>query len=769
MTSSDFGYKFLDKELRRIRQAGQAPSVGAQQPRPLVPSRQGPQQLQRRFALSPEAYASMQYFDDIDFITSSMLPQVYEALGQQGRDDVVNEIRGRRRAELRRARREEPRIDYSNLLNPRETQLPSYNEPIVGGFQPLIPGLRTQIDDSNKNIRELQAADQVQQFNDFLEKYPELFDLYSNPVENYGVTATRIDPKSFEKYKQYTDLEQKYSDPELRADLYNNVLEDTMNKIDLGDGEFQKVRNNLVEAESLYASGDPELQKQGRDLMRDFGIDIESIERPAFQQKRPIIGGGGYTTPETSEDVKYINQRAADELAVLSKMGDEAMSYLAKLLPGLRRGEFYGDTERTFFSPTDYIEEVDPYEEEGYQVKVDRPSPTTRLVNFDPEYFPPNRKISKNVVRFLKDNPGYIPQSVSFKVGSPGTEGILGHGVVEDVPEEIKRPLMRFVQDASMRNQRAGTILTNRPLDNDDLINKARIEGLDETTSSYLRALAPFEKANVDGPTIRGKAYALAGYGPVSRIGDQYTYIDRQGKAVPIQLQRPERPLVGRIMFTDEEALSRPAASYESQPRFYSTVVPGLTPEAVARFAGDIRRTPSALLPGVADLIPSAEAVRRGYQEGPGALAQQVGTDFVAGIPVSAALAPILSSPALAPFAPGVGAGLVGSAGLEALNEAVKQQTGKSLLTRSQETAGTIGGDTRYVGTPRQPGEQNLTPDQRLQREQDLIDNPPEIRQGIPLTKQKAENFLERRLRLAQEARQRDSGDLGITELILGR
>ena len=358
---------------------------------------------------------------------------------------------------------------------------------------------------------------------------------------------------------------------------------------------------------------------------------------------------------------------------------------------------------------------------------------------------------------------------MSFKVGSPGTEGILGHGVVEDVPEEIKRPLMRFVQDASMRNQRAGTILTNRPLDNDDLINKARIEGLDETTSSYLRALAPFEKANVDGPTIRGKAYALAGYGPVSRIGDQYTYIDRQGKAVPIQLQRPERPLVGRIMFTDEEALSRPAASYESQPRFYSTVVPGLTPEAVTRFAGDIRRTPSALLPGVADLIPSAEAVRRGYQEGPGALAQQVGTDFVAGIPVSAALAPILSSPALAPFAPGVGAGLLGSAGLEALNEAVKQQTGKSLLTRIQETAGTIGGDTRYVGTPRQPGEQNLTPDQRLQREQDLIDNPPEIRQGTPLTKQKAENFLERRLRLAQEARQRDSGDLGITELILGR
>lgn len=766
MTSSDFGYKFLDKELRRIRQAGQAPSVGAQQPRPLVPPRQGPQQLQRRFPLSPEASSSMQYFDDIDFITSSMLPQVYEALGQQGRDDVVNEIRGRRSADQRRAGRSEPLIDYRNLVAPRETELPSYDQPILGGFQPLIPGLESQIWNSNEKIRELKAEYQVQEFNDFLDKYPELYDLYSNPVENYGVTATRIDPKSFEKYKQYTDLEQKYSDPELRADLYDNVLENTMNKIDLGDGEFEEVKNKLRQAELLYTSGDPEMQELGRDFMRDFGIDIESIERPAFQQKRPIIGGGGYTTPATSEDIKYINQRARDEYDLYSRLDYKAMSYLEKLLPGLRRGESYGDTKRTFYSPKNFIDEIDPYEEEGYKVKVSRPLPTTRLVNF--EGVPSDQEISKNVVRFLKDNPGYAPQGVSFKVGGPDAEG-LDYRFVESVPEEIKRPLMRFVQDASMRNQRAGTILTNFPIDNADLINKAQLEGLDETTSSYLRALAPFERANVEGPNLRGKAYTLAGYGPTSLSGDQFTYIDKQGKAVPLQVQRPERPLVGRVYFSDEAALSRPAASYASQPRFYSTVVPGLTPEAVTRFAGDIRRTPSALLPGVADLIPSAEAVRRGYQEGSGALAQQVGTDFVAGIPVSAALAPILSNPAVAPFAPGVGAGLVGSAGLEALNEAVKQQTGKSLLTRIQETAGTIGGDTRYVGTPRQPGEQNLTPDQRLQREQDLIDNPPEIRQGTPLTKQKAENFLERRLRLAQEARQRDSGDLGITELILGR
>lgn len=214
--------------------------------------------------------------------------------------------------------------------------------------------------------------------------------------------------------------------------------------------------------------------------------------------------------------------------------------------------------------------------------------------------------------------------------------------------------------------------------------------------------------------------------------------------------------------------------SYENKPTdrskyFYGTFLPGATPETVKRIAGDIRRTPSSLLPGAADLIPSAEAVRRGYQEGPIQMGQQMATDFAAGLPVSAALVPVLSNPAVAPLAPGIGAGLLTTAGAETLNEVVKQQTGKDLLTRVQETAGVVGGDTSLVGTPRQRGDQNVIARQQLQRDLARVENPPQITQGTPAAAKPEENFLERRLRLAREARAEDPGDFGITELLFGR
>jgi hypothetical protein len=52
----------------------------------------------------------------------------------------------------------------------------------------------------------------------------------------------------------------------------------------------------------------------------------------------------------------------------------------------------------------------------------------------------------------------------------------------------------------------------------------------------------------------------------------------------------------------------------------------------------------------------------------------------------------------------------------------------------------------------------------------DRIVNPPTIQasdQTVP--DRSGENFLQRRLRLAQEARELDSGDFGITELLFGR
>ena len=714
MPVPEYGYKFLDRELARGRQPVTRPVSSVR------PPRQGPLQQQRDFPLRPEASSSMQYFDEADFIRGSMLPQVFEALGRRGRDDVINEIRGRRRADARRARRNEPLIDYAERARPQETRLP-FTAEFLGGeaYQDIIPGLGNQVVDSNEAIKEIRTQEEVRKFRELLQKYPELDEFYRRPRVNTGEVASRIDPKSFEKYKQYTDLEQRYSDPVVRGNLYDSVIKSSGDK-----GVY--VAAQLEKAEKLYTSGDPELQQVGRDIMFDSGVDIASIEKPAFQERRPIIGGGGYTTPKESDDIKYIRQRASDAGEVLSNMGFRAAEQLSQEFPGIDRPGYYVDTDRTYYSPTDFVDEVDALgSTEGYRVSVGRGLNTNRLEGL--EALDENQPISRNVIKFFKDNPAYEGQDVMFKVGTPGET--MSYTTGEDLPENLKRPIMRFVQAASMANRPGGSLLYNRPMDNTDLLMQAREQGLDEKTSSYLRAAAPFEDKNLKAPSIRGKAYTLAGYGPVDRLGDQFTFIDKEGKAIPLQVAPPERPLVGRVMVDPSQVYSRPAAPYSSQPRFYSTVLPGVTPESVGRIAGDIKRTPSSLLPGAADLIPSAEAIRRGYEEGPEAMGEQMAADFVAGLPVSAAAAPILSNPALAPFAPGIGAGLVGSAVVEAANEAVKQQTGKSLLTRFQEAMGQLGGDTRFFGVPRQPGDQNLSADQYLQRELDLINNPPQVLQ----------------------------------------
>jgi hypothetical protein len=222
----------------------------------------------------------------------------------------------------------------------------------------------------------------------------------------------------------------------------------------------------------------------------------------------------------------------------------------------------------------------------------------------------------------------------------------------------------------------------------------------------------------------------------------------------------------------DVEQLLALVEQYEGKPTdrskyFYGTLFPGATPETVNRIAGNIRRTPSSLLPGAADLIPSAEAVRRGYQEGPQAMGEQMVKDFAAGLPLAATLAPILSSPPLAPFAPGIGLGLLTVAGSESLNEAVKQETRKSLAQRFQETMGAMGGDTTQFGRPRQPLRQPsssyVTPQ--------ITQTPPEVVRQMNAQReaQKNENEFQRRIRLAKEARQQDPWDLGITELLFGR
>ena len=192
---------------------------------------------------------------------------------------------------------------------------------------------------------------------------------------------------------------------------------------------------------------------------------------------------------------------------------------------------------------------------------------------------------------------------------------------------------------------------------------------------------------------------------------------------------------------------------------FYGTFAPGVTPDTLTRMAGDISRTPSSLLPGVADLIPSPAAVRAGFQQGPVEMSQQMVRDFAAGLPAAAVAAPILASPAVAPLAPGIGAGLVGKAATEALNEAVRQQTGEGIVPKIRQAIG-----TRPRTGVASPQPQRSSADYK----------PAEITKATPqaaanLKKQRTQNEIERRIQLARERFNPSRGEFGLSEMLFGR
>jgi len=189
---------------------------------------------------------------------------------------------------------------------------------------------------------------------------------------------------------------------------------------------------------------------------------------------------------------------------------------------------------------------------------------------------------------------------------------------------------------------------------------------------------------------------------------------------------------------------------------FYGTFAPGVTLDTLTRMAGDISRTPSSLLPGAADLIPSPAAVRAGFQQGPVGMSQQMVRDFTVGLPGAAVAAPILANPAIAPFAPGIGAGLVGTAAVEALNEAVRQQTGEGIVPKIRQAIG-----TRPRSGKASPGYKPPSAEYK----------PAQITKATPqavanLEKQKTQKESQRLLQLARERLNPSKGEFGITETL---
>ena len=227
----------------------------------------------------------------------------------------------------------------------------------------------------------------------------------------------------------------------------------------------------------------------------------------------------------------------------------------------------------------------------------------------------------------------------------------------------------------------------------------------------------------------------------------------------------------GELLRDDRNQLTRTDASFEAgatgleglrpfkafSPRMLET---GPTPAVRQAFERPVRavsRNPASLLPGAADLIPSPEAIQTGYEQGPAAMGQQMGLEFVQSLPTSAAFVAALATPVAAPFAPGIGAGLVGSAAIRAANEVVRQETGEGIVPKVRQFIGTTP-RTNVAGKPRM-AEAPLTAEIK-----------PLSAQGkTEMTRRQNRNELEKRLDLVKERFNPRKGEFGLSELLFGR
>jgi hypothetical protein len=178
---------------------------------------------------------------------------------------------------------------------------------------------------------------------------------------------------------------------------------------------------------------------------------------------------------------------------------------------------------------------------------------------------------------------------------------------------------------------------------------------------------------------------------------------------------------------------------------------------AVPGVLQNIKKVPSSLLPGAADLIPSPEAVRTGYAQGPVAMGKQMAQEFVQSLPTAAGAAMLLSTPALAPLAPGIGAGMVGTAGAKALNEVVRQETGEGIVPKLRQVLGTA--PRTGIASPARQGEKPLVAQVK----------PLTAAQKDQMYKNQTRSEMQRRLDRAKEVFNPSKGEFGITELLLGR
>ena len=582
------------------------------------------------------------------------------------------------------------------------------SQPLGEFAQPAIPGLSNQLYDIREEGRQEAVKKQAEQLNKFVEKYPEVGPYMQSFIANPKPSIER----DIEKLAPYLDLEQEISKPEARSDIYNRAMK-----------ELGVQPSYLSQIELDYTSGDVSKQKEAIDklIMMGYGEDLKAGSSPAVSRRMPVVGGGGYAKGSEVRDALTLIRQRVQEFENLTNTPTTASlsptaGPLALRNPNLERVP----TEARFsYDPSTGEVRSDPSGDYGIRMTTG-PSPARfRMGTTD---LGGANEVSRNVLKFLQDNPVTGMTGVAFETQTPTEDFDYS---AKDIPAPVFERMNRFISENVLRQLRPGMLLENSPLDTTDLARLRESQGKSSAESSILRREEEFKGKQ---PNRRAAAYRSVGFGPLTDKRRQLLYMNSEGKIVPLQAERPAPSLTGNVaIISPREGDPRPLRAEVTQSRepltaksYYSVDPVAAAAQGAGEYVRALRRTPSALLPGAADLIPSPEAIQTGYREGVGPMAAQMGREFVQSLPTAAAASSVLALPAVAPLAPGIGAGMVGTAGVKALNEVVRQETGEGIVPKLRQAIGTaprtgVAGPAR-VGP--QPLVQQIRPLTQAQRQE---------------------------------------------------
>lgn len=601
-----------------------------------------------------------------------------------------------------------------------------------------IPGMEEELKRVVEVAKLKDTEEGVKKVQDFLEKYPEVGPYIQSPVR---LTTPKIE-RDLEKLGPYIDIQQQISRPEDRQRIYNELL------------ETQKVDADVLDQiERDYTSGEPYKQRRALTALEEFGgpeyrFELEKAAVPAASKRFPVVGGGGYGAlsegkKENQASLARISSRARDFNELINNLPESVREMLERSGP-LTQEEV---EQRYAYNPDTGKAFIDPQGEYGVMLSRGYTSPF--FEPFDPSQL---RQVeSQNVLRFLADNPITGVNTISFKTQEPGEVYTYES---KDIPRPVFDLMERFVKQGALEGLKPGTLVVNRPLSSEDIARNLEESGLTPEESSTLRRRESFIGKE---PNARAAAYRAGGFGPLTSSGEQMAYINAEGNVVPLQARRADPTLRGEIYVNPREAEITQSRLPLTTRAYYSTDPLTSAARGASEFGRALRRTPSALLPGAADLIPSPEAIQTGYARGPMAMGKQMGQEFIQSLPMAAGTAGVLSTPLTAPFAPGVGAGLVGTAGARALNEIVRQETGEGIVPKFRQFIGTAPrtGATAQPRTGEKPLTATLKPLTSAQRSE--------------LTRQDNRNEIQKRIDLVKERFNPRRGEFGLSELLLGR